>query len=320
MGLVHFDAPEDYSRYAGSLVAYETGASVPTRKEAVFFGTRHPLDGATQMSADYLLTPLADGHAALTGGAASPGVATRHGFRTRTFRGPGATKAQLADVFAPPEGGSRPALLFTASHGMGWPKGDPGQRRGQGALLCQDWPGVGSISSKHFFAAADLPAQASLQGLITFHFACFGAGTPQADEYMHAPGEPPPEIADSPFVAALPKSLLSHRNGGALACIGHVERAWGYSLSRPGQGTQLQMFEYALERMLLGQPVGYALKDFNERYAALSVSLANTLQQVGFGKHVPDDDLADEWICRNDSGGYLVVGDPAVRLRVADLA
>ncbi len=319
VGVLHFDTPEAYSRYAKSVIDYETAAKVEPAKDAVFFGTRHAFDAATQMSADFLVTPLAEGVPATATEKAQPAVAEQWGFRSRRILPKDATKAELAKLLAPPAGQARPSLLFTASHGMGWPNGDPGQKAGQGALLCQDWPGIGQIGAKHFFAASDLPKNARVHGLITFHFACFSAGTPAADQYTHQRGQLPPALAPEPFVAALPKALLSHPAGGALACIGHVERAWGYSIARPAEGTQLQMFQYSLGRILCGQPVGYAVKDFNERYASLSVSLANALEEIGFGKKVPDDDLVARWTERNDAGGYLVIGDPAVRLRVADL-
>ena len=317
--MLQFDTPEEYARYARSVIDYETSAHVDAGKEAVFFGTRHSFDAATQMSADCLVTPLADGVPAAAAAEAQPAVAGQWGFRGHKVLPENATKTRLAEILAPGAGQARPSLLFTASHGMGWPSGDRGQKAGQGALLCQDWPGIGQIGPNHFFAASDLPREARVHGLVTFHFACFSAGTPATDQYAHEPGHRPPVLAPHPFVAALPKALLSQPNGGALACIGHVERAWGYSLARPSEGTQLQVFQYALGRILSGQPVGYAVKDFNERYAALSVSLSNVLEEVGFGKKVPDDDLVSRWTERNDAGGYLVIGDPAVRLRVADL-
>jgi hypothetical protein len=58
------------------------------------------------------------------------------------------------------------------------------------------------------------------------------------------------------------------------------------------------------------------MKDFYERYASLSVSLSDMLEQLSFGASVPDADLASAWIARNDAEGYLILGDPAVRLRV----
>jgi hypothetical protein len=68
-----------------------------------------------------------------------------------------------------------------------------------------------------------------------------------------------------------------------------------------------------------GEPVGHAVRDFHEAYASLSVAIANTIQKMNFGQRVPEEELVSAWTERNDVGGYLVVGDPAVRLRVADL-
>jgi hypothetical protein len=202
---------------------------------------------------------------------------------------------------------------------MGWPKGHQEQLSSQGALLCQDWPGFGQIAADHYFAAKDLSADARVHGLIAFLFACYGGGTPLADRFIHTPGSPPPEIADKPFVASLPKKLLTHPKGGALACIGHVERAWGYSIVTPGAGAQLLPFENTLGAIMIGWPVGHAMKDFNERYAALSTALASQLEQVGSGSAVSNYELASSWIGRNDAEGYIVIGDPAVRLRANDL-
>jgi hypothetical protein len=96
-----------------------------------------------------------------------------------------------------------------------------------------------------------------------------------------------------------------------------VERAWGYSIVTPKAGAQLLPFENAIGRILKGQPVGLAMKDFYERYASLSVSLSSMLEQISFGATVEDSELTSAWIARNDAEGYLILGDPAVRLRIA---
>jgi hypothetical protein len=323
VGSLHFDTPEEYAAYAESVVAYETGDTVPTAGEAVFFGPRH--DQATRLSADLLLDPLVGG----VPGADRPPVVeqafmesrktlgTRAAqFKARKVVGARATKDALLETLSPPAGAKPPSLIFTASHGMAFPAGHADQAGAQGALLCQDWPGAGSISPAYYLSGADVPSDARLHGVVTFHFACYGAGTPSHDRFFHKPGRRPPQIAPRPFVAALPKRLLSHPGGGALACIGHVERAWGYSIVSNTSSPQLIPFENAIGRILSGKPVGLAMKDFSEKYAALSADLTRILEKVGFGFAPPADRLARLWVERNDAEGYFVLGDPAVRLRV----
>src|SRR5207237_733822 len=158
----------------------------------------------------------------------------------------------------------------------------------------QDWPPFTPPTASYYLAAADVPNDARVHGLVSFHFACFGAGTPARDQFVHKPGEMPPDLAPTPFLARLPQRLLSHPHGGALACIGHVERAWGYSIATVGAGTQLLPFRNCVGRILSGQPVGFAVKDFNERYASLTVTLTGLLQQLGFGVKIPDALLASK--------------------------
>src|SRR5262249_35142155 len=145
---------------------------------------------------------------------------------------------------------------------------------------------------------------------------CYGAGTPQRDAYLCESGKEPPEIAEQPFVAALPNGLLSHPQGGALAVVGHVERAWGYSIVDASGQPQIQPFENALGGILLGWPVGHAVRSFRERYAILSTQLNGLLQKVRWGVEGMDDQLAETWVESNDAGNYAVLGDPAARLRV----
>ena len=109
---------------------------------------------------------------------------------------------------------------------------------------------------------------------------------------------------------------MSHPQGSALAAVGHIERAWSLSFESTTNVPLLTAFQNALGWILLGKPVGYAMKDFNEKYAVLSSGLSAMLENVGWGIAVPDDKLAFEWLQRNDAQNYVLLGDPATRLRV----
>jgi hypothetical protein len=317
VGLLDFDRPEDYARYANSVVEYEKASAIRNTREAVFFGTRHPFDDATLLSADWLVTPLADGVPANGPTPAEKPVTTQLGFRQRKFVGDGATRQTLLQLLGGAD--ATPSLLFTASHGMVWPNGDARQFQDQGALLCQDWPGFGGVSPQQFVAGADVPDTARLHGLITFHFACFGGGTPRTDLYVYERNQPPPAIAPRSFIAALPRRLLAHPGGSALACIAHVERGWGSSITGVAVSPQIRQFQRAIAQVLVGKPVGIAVQEFNDLSATLSDTLSGLLGKAFQGIPIDDVMLASTWMQRNDAGGFVLLGDPAVRLRVADL-
>ncbi len=318
VGRLHFDAPGDYQNYVAGVIDYETSGSVPNRREAAFFSPRNAGDGSTALSARLLVEPLLKGSGDSLDSGAQP-VGSRHRFAVTAFDGERATKANLLGLLTRSGNAAPPAFLFTAGHGLGIMKPKPEQKALNGALVCQDWPGAGGLKPDHFLAGADLDGQAKVSGMVAFHFACFGAGTPSHDRFLHRAGEPPPRIAEESFVAALPKALLSHRNGGALAVLGHVERAWGCSIGDAMTGSQIVPFRNAIERIMAGEPVGLALKDFNQKYAALSAGLARKLENESFGVPVPDLELTLAWLERNDAEGYALLGDPAVRLRIDDL-
>lgn len=306
VGRLCFDTLEEYARYARNVVRAEIGSS---GRDLLldFFGPRTPDDPATQLSADHLLTPLA---ARLDG--AVPG------WRVRLNAGEGATRQGLETLLR--GAGGRPSLLFTASHGLGYPCGDPRQLERQGALLCQDWPGPsawnGEIPADWSFAAEDLDrleGGADVSGLIAFCFACHGAGTPRLDDFAHRNGWQPRPIAPRDFVARLPQRLLGHEKGGALAVIGHVERAWAYSFLWR-DAAQVDVFESTLRLLMDGWPVGAAMEAFNQRYAELAALLAEALRRTYAGEPVDEREVSRLWTAHNDARGFVVLGDPAVRV------
>jgi hypothetical protein len=311
VGRLDLDDPQAYRRYADGMVAVETGGAAPRDRTVTFFATDH--DAATRLSSEHLIGPLASGGT----DRGDPGIPVREGYRSQLFTGPTAVRETLRDVVRGSSTAGSTALFFSATHGIGgFPPGHPEQVATHGALLCQDWPGLGRIGPDAYFAARDIPDDARVHGMVAFLFACFGAGTPQRDEFWReAPGHDP-VIATEPFTASLAKALLSHPAGGASAVIGHVDRATALSFYTAG-GPQLVPFQNAIGLTLRGVPVGHALAAMNARYAELSAELSALVARADEGYEVDDQELAREWTERNDAQNHVLLGDPAVRLSVA---
>jgi len=70
---------------------------------------------------------------------------------------------------------------------------------------------------------------------------------------------------------------------------------------------------------MLGQPVGLAVQEFNDKCAAASVALTSLLEQAYARRPVDDAQLSVTWAERNDAEGYVALGDPAVKLRIDKL-
>jgi hypothetical protein len=310
VGRIDFgDDLESYERYARSVVMADKG-DVKLPRKASFFGVANRSDETTQKSAEHLIAPLHKRFSADQDYANWEFEHISPGERTKKD----GLKALL-------ESEGRPTLLFTASHGVEFSKDEDAQRHRwhQGALLCQDWPGSirwrKPIPQDFYFAGDDLEASTNLLGMMAFLFACYGAGTPLHDEFARVQGSPR-QIADQPFVAELPRQMLSH---GALAAVGHVERAWGHSFYWPGAGEQLGAFESTLARLFQGERIGWAMEYFNERCAELATALVPALDKIDAGyKGFEPDYLPGLWTGYNDARNYIVLGDPAVRLPLAD--
>ncbi|MFN2285992.1 MAG: hypothetical protein ACK2UQ_16380 [Anaerolineae bacterium] len=329
VGRIDFDDIEGYRTYARSVVAAEQD-DFQLAPDVVFFPVSNQGDEATKLSAQHLVTPVVE-HLEERIEVARSGdeAAAFPDWKVTVIPSEQTKRAKLLDMLSRDQA---PALLFTASHGMQFDPDDPvKQRANQGALVCADWQGPDEkqVLPDYYLSGDVLAArdEANLLGMIAFLFACYGAGTPKIDDYYRQAYMDKGEvIAEQPFVAALPKAMLSLAKGGALAVIGHIERVWSLSylgpeqrvgLGEPRRDEHLAVFEATVDRLLHGYPVGAAMDHFDVRYAALSTELAAAFESF---TEPNDFQLTELWTANHDARGYVIIGDPAVRLKVAPKA
>ncbi|MFC0804609.1 MULTISPECIES: C25 family cysteine peptidase [Sinorhizobium] len=310
-GRLWFETADEFRRYAESVVKYETSVSVPTLRRGAIFATEHDFDEATQLFMRQVAKPLAEGE---NGGTT---VWKRQSFGLQTLLSERATKAALIEVLRG-QAQPTPALLLSGSHGMQFSLGDSRQAHAQGAIVCQDWIRSGPVKADHWLSAADVPDDARLEGMMHFFFACHGGGCTQFDDFDRL-NKAPKRIADKPFLARLPQRLLGHPNGGALAVLAHVERAWAYSFQGQRGGSQIQGFRDVIGRLLNGQRIGQATDMFNLRWASIATELSDMQADAAKGVDVSLRRLGNLWVSRDDARNFVVLGDPAVRLRVEDM-
>jgi hypothetical protein len=303
VGRLHFEDPGDYRLYARSVVEAESGQFALPRRAAVF-APAHPTDPATRMSSRTLADPLL--------------AKLRRDYPNWTVQGAvrdQARKAQLARMLG---GDQTPALLFVAGRGAQFQPDDPLQETDQGAILCQDWPGVRRPGPDHYFGAADVGDDARLLGLIAFLFVPYGAGVSDSSDFAFLDDSGPGVLvppADRPFLTRLARRLLGHPRGGALAVIGHVDMTWGFSFlnlkGEPDSGD----FEGTLKRLLEGCTVGTASRFLVMRHGRFESELAKELRAVTYYDKPKDDRALSNLLTATlDARNYVILGDPAVRL------
>ena len=311
VGRLHFDTPAEYRAYVDGVIAYETATTVEQKKVIGFFNTKNHGDRPTGLLHNIVAQPM------VHGSVLTKPLGERQGFELVPLLGEDATKENLQSLLRGNLIGGLPALLFTGSHGLSVEVEQSSQRERQGAIVCQNWEG-GPVGPDMAFAASDLPTNTNLRGLIHFFFACYGGGCPGLDNYRLGPDGKPVRIANQSFVARLPQAML---RAGALAVFAHIDRAWSYSFIAGRSAPQVQEFRDVMVRILKGERIGQASDQFNLRWAVLSAELSDAMREkTMFPEQVSDLILANRWVARNDARNYLILGDPAVRLRVEDMS
>lgn len=307
VGRLYFDDLADYGRYAAAVVAFETAAWKPMpAKNAAVWLTANQGDIATAMLSGAIAGEFRDGTPPL-------GARSNCGFTLDCFVGPDATKQQLSDILSGNVPHGNPSVVFTGSHGSEFamptaPVDIEAQRQRQGALITQEWTPGGAVSSACQFTANDIPAQSALPGTMVFMFACYSAGCPAFDNYYFKPDGSSIPAAPAPLISLLAQKLLA---AGALAVIGHVDRAFPYGFVDASGTPQVQLIRTPLERLMQGWTAGRAVDSFTTSWSSIAAMLEKTpptVQATALKLH----------IARDDARNYIVLGDPAARLRVKD--
>lgn len=254
-------------------------------------------------------------------------------WRTERF-GRDGKEAGDAQVFLHAARGARGAVLLSVTHGVGrgrrsWTAEE--QRARQGALV---------LDAKTTLEANHVREGPFLPGGMWLCVACYGAATPPRSAFYawlkllarhgafrSAPQEvlanlPQPELGEVPFVAALPQAALANPEG-PLAVVGHSDLAWSYAFTDPDERhlERSSRFSEVLESLARGSRAGVALDILMSYYRDVNDGLRanNQARQdaIAYGQPDPIDPRmhGTRWMLGNDLRGYILLGDPAVRLR-----
>jgi hypothetical protein len=314
VGRLDFEDLDDLAAYVEKVMALESAPAPVVERQAIFFAPDDGPADATHFSRRFMADPLAR-------------MAERElGFGVKRLMEENATRVHLQENLQ----ATHPALVYTASHGLGAPA-EPieTQLRLNGSIVCQS-EGRESLRER-LFGAADIPREEPfLEGAVFFQFACFGYGTPARSDFVDWDLSLQPQNAARDFVAALPRRLLAHPRG-PIAYLGHIDTAFLHGFDDPedpdlGQrwSPRLKPFIEAVKNLLNVQPVGLALQNMNMRYNNANAYLTNLLENSAAHGTGPSREqlprIASTYILRNDAQNYMVLGDPAVRLRVPEAA
>jgi hypothetical protein len=147
-----------------------------------------------------------------------------------------------------------------------------------------------------------------LDGGVMFAFACFSAGIPAKSAVMEMLSPDYQEPMQIPRIAPLPRYVLGCETG-PVAFIGHVDRATTSSFAG---FEKAQAFEDLADFLLGGLgTVGQGMTTFWEAAVHASHDLATVLR--------PDAGATSQqqvaaWVRQLDTSGWLLLGDPCVRL------
>jgi hypothetical protein len=285
---------EALERYVTALIG-EWDKPAPAHAQALVWATDHSATDISRLMRLVVAEPV------LAAYTADPDITAQ------SRLGADATAMQLAAVLA----AQSPDIVVSTSHGFTGPTGAPDRER-LGWLVDADF----TPTDPSALLAGWLP-----HGAIWYAHACCGAGSDSPSTFAalfdkgSALDQMLTEVADlGSLVAPLPTALLS-ASRPLRAFIGHVEPTYDWTirdqLSRHALTDDLVTGLY--DDLLLGRPVGYAMRAFHGRAGAEAAALDDARADVLSGRTEPDAALAPR-LRFLDRRSLVVLGDPAVAL------
>jgi len=327
VGRLAFRDERGLAAYVDKVLRWERAPSAASRARSLFF-TAHDGTSATQVGYHQLILP------------------SLQACRARQQKGE--FTADIQEVGGPDDwspthllsqvADARPGVLLSVSHGAGAPRHGWSSMSEQQALQ-----GAMCLGRGERLLAEDVASRPFLPGGLWVYLACFGGGTSQTSSYFHwlhrlqesgvQTGRPEavlaslPRPGEPPFIAALPQAALANPNG-PLALIAHVDLAWSYGFS--DLDTQVRSrasrFLGLLRELVEGRRVGVGLSALL-RFASeanLELTLLEDREEAerAAGRDSTQDGIrrGHLWMMRQDVSGYVLLGDPAVRLPLARAA
>ncbi|CAM2067483.1 hypothetical protein SCOR_19030 [Sulfidibacter corallicola] len=305
VGRLALDQPEDYGRYARNVVRHEHRTT--SRRKATLFGTIHPDESTSALSAAFLIQAL--------GRRIANSVPATH-LRLDTRTADAADKRTLSKLMG---GALTPDFLLTATHGVMLPPGHARRRHLQGAILCAEYPGAEgwhgkAIPPRMMFSGQDVTEDRDFNGMLALLFGCNSGGTPQRSSFPLEPHHRSLFESHEPFMAHLPRRMLAVQNG-CRAVVAHVDTVYNWSFANRQKQEQTGPFQGFVKRLLEGRTVGYAMNLFQESYLEKTARYLELVASHNEGdSQMSDDELVHAWLAVNDMRNYVLFGDPAVRL------
>lgn len=307
VGRLYFNNTDEYATYAQNMVEQQKAAAPPHDRTIALLAPRNPADKATAMFHDSVAKSFLATDS-------QPGLGSALGYSLHAALAADATKANVLDILHGSSPARKPALFISGSHGVAFNQNDPDIRLKQGAMLTQDWAGrPAPILPSTYVTGADVAATAATPGMIHFFFACYSAACPAEDTYSYNEMLEPTPIAPTEFLSRLPQAVLLN---GAQAVIGHVDRVWANSFQNSRRAPMVQKLRNPIVRILQGHRIGDAMDNVNQQWAGLAAALTLLLNQRAAVKSlVSPSRLAAAFLERDDARNYIIIGDPAARLR-----